>query len=92
MGVTGAFKVCKQIKELTMTKQTVVVGIVEATGEETSDMMAFLQDEDKGKQVSRHREIIVEECVPLRCLEAVVKDKARVICILDQGCQIITMS
>ena len=75
-----------------MTKHMAVVCVKETTGEEMGDVVAFLQDEDKSKQVSRHREVIAEECVPLRCLEAVVEDKAKVTCILDQGCQIIALS
>ena len=85
-------EVRKQIKELTTTKRTAVVGVMEATDEEAGDVVAFFQDEDESERVSGRREVIAEECVPLRCLEAVVEDKAKVTCILDQGCQIIAMS
>ena len=74
------------------TKRTAMVGVMEATGEEMGDVVAFFQDEDESEWVSRHREVIAEECVPLCCLEAIVEDKAKVTCILDQGCQIIAMS
>ena len=87
-------EVQKQVKELTTTKCTAVAtaGMLEEVESEEEDAMILLQDKEGEWGVLHRLEVVAEECVPLRCLEALVKDKVTFSCILDQGCQIIAVS